>query len=299
LLFSGAGEVPISTKIILSSHNFKETPPAAELHARAAAMREAGADIVKIATMANDISDAATLLSLLQQKTGAVFGKLHRLLPHVKDSTGAACPCPPVILCRWWPIDSVPWFQLLLAGPTIALAMGERGQITRLLAAKYGGHLTFAALSDARASAPGQPTIAQLQQLYGFAKQGPGTKLFGIMGKPIHHSKSPLIHNTAFRHLGGFRGAVLGFWLGGFVCAAACCRPVCTTVCLHPARLALLLHATLHPCVAATAGHGGVFVPLLFDDLPASVVLASCQLHTSTPLVCCCRLGRRVCAAAG
>jgi hypothetical protein len=71
--FSGAGEVPISTKIILSSHNFKETPPAAELHARAAAMREAGADIVKIATMANDISDAATVLSLLQQKTGAPY----------------------------------------------------------------------------------------------------------------------------------------------------------------------------------------------------------------------------------
>ncbi|KAF6260878.1 type I 3-dehydroquinase-domain-containing protein [Scenedesmus sp. NREL 46B-D3] len=151
-----AGEVPLSTKVILSSHNFQETPPAAELHARAAAMREAGADIVKIATMANDISDAAVVLSLLQQKTG----------------------------------------------PTIALAMGERGQITRLLAAKYGGHLTFAALSDARASAPGQPTIAQLQQLYGFAQQGPATKLYGIMGKPIHHSKSPLIHNTAFRHLG-------------------------------------------------------------------------------------------------
>eukprot|EP00882_Tetradesmus_deserticola_P017015 GHRQ01018201.1.p1 GENE.GHRQ01018201.1~~GHRQ01018201.1.p1 ORF type:complete len:485 (+),score=174.84 GHRQ01018201.1:201-1655(+) len=156
LFFAGAGEVPVSSRVILSSHNFKETPPAAELHARAAAMREAGADIVKIATMANDISDAAVVLSLLQQKTG----------------------------------------------PTIALAMGERGQITRLLAAKYGGHLTFAALSDARASAPGQPTIAQLQQLYGFAQQGPSTKLYGIMGNPVHHSKSPLIHNTAFRHLG-------------------------------------------------------------------------------------------------
>lgn len=63
--------MPVSTKVILSSHNFQETPPAAELHARAAAMREAGADIVKIATMANDISDAAVVLSLLQQMTGA------------------------------------------------------------------------------------------------------------------------------------------------------------------------------------------------------------------------------------
>ena len=36
-------------------------------------------------------------------------------------------------------------------GPTITLAMGEKGNITRLLAAKYGGYLTFAALSPERA----------------------------------------------------------------------------------------------------------------------------------------------------
>lgn len=67
---AGAGDVPIETKIILSSHNFQETPPAEELHKRASSMRAAGADIVKIATMANDISDAAAVLSLLQKKTG-------------------------------------------------------------------------------------------------------------------------------------------------------------------------------------------------------------------------------------
>jgi 3-dehydroquinate dehydratase/shikimate dehydrogenase len=80
--------------------------------------------------------------------------------------------------------------------------MGEKGNITRLLAAKYGGYLTFAALSPERASAPGQPTIGQLQQLYSFKTQGPDTKLFGIMGNPVSHSKSPLIHNSAFKQLG-------------------------------------------------------------------------------------------------
>eukprot|EP00879_Flechtneria_rotunda_P021947 GHRR01023144.1.p1 GENE.GHRR01023144.1~~GHRR01023144.1.p1 ORF type:complete len:350 (+),score=111.60 GHRR01023144.1:1201-2250(+) len=79
--------------------------------------------------------------------------------------------------------------------------MGERGQITRLLAAKYGGYLTFAALSDARASASGQPTISQLKQLYGFDEQQPDMQLYGIIGNPVHHSKSPLIHNSAFRHI--------------------------------------------------------------------------------------------------
>ncbi len=62
--------MPITTKIILSSHNFSETPPEQELHDLAAAMREAGADIVKIATTAKDICDSAKVLSLLQRKTG-------------------------------------------------------------------------------------------------------------------------------------------------------------------------------------------------------------------------------------
>jgi 3-dehydroquinate dehydratase/shikimate dehydrogenase len=80
--------------------------------------------------------------------------------------------------------------------------MGEKGQITRLLASKYGGFLTFAALSPERASAPGQPTIAQMQQLYRCGSQAGSTQLFGIIGNPVHHSKSPAIHNPAFQHIG-------------------------------------------------------------------------------------------------
>eukprot|EP00879_Flechtneria_rotunda_P031861 GHRR01034905.1.p1 GENE.GHRR01034905.1~~GHRR01034905.1.p1 ORF type:complete len:101 (-),score=29.99 GHRR01034905.1:214-516(-) len=68
--YTGAGEVPVDTQIILSSHDFKQTPSAEELQARAKAMWAAGADVVKIATMANDISDAAAVLSLLHNKSG-------------------------------------------------------------------------------------------------------------------------------------------------------------------------------------------------------------------------------------
>ena len=65
------------TKIILSSHNFTATPPAAELRAQAKRMYEAGADIVKIATMAGDITDAAVMLSLLQDPVGKTGGGGH------------------------------------------------------------------------------------------------------------------------------------------------------------------------------------------------------------------------------
>lgn len=56
---AGAGEVPISTKVILSSHDFEKTPSQEFLNTLARNMRAAGADIVKIATFANDITDAA------------------------------------------------------------------------------------------------------------------------------------------------------------------------------------------------------------------------------------------------
>jgi hypothetical protein len=46
------------------------TPPAAELHKLAQNMQAAGADIIKIATMANDITDSAAVLSLLENPAG-------------------------------------------------------------------------------------------------------------------------------------------------------------------------------------------------------------------------------------
>lgn len=55
----------MTTKVILSSHDFNSTPDAAFLRDKAKKMYEAGADIVKLATMANDISDAANMVSLL------------------------------------------------------------------------------------------------------------------------------------------------------------------------------------------------------------------------------------------
>eukprot|EP00891_Asterochloris_glomerata_P000291 jgi/Astpho2/291/fgenesh1_pm.00010_%23_22_t len=86
--------------------------------------------------------------------------------------------------------------------PMIALAMGERGQLARLLAAKRGGVLTFGALKAGKESAPGQPTIQHLRKLYRLDQHGPDTKFFGIIGNPVGHSLSPLLHNSAFSTAG-------------------------------------------------------------------------------------------------
>jgi 3-dehydroquinate dehydratase/shikimate dehydrogenase len=89
--------------------------------------------------------------------------------------------------------------------PTIGLVMGERGLISRMLCAKFSGYLTFGTLESGFVSAPGQPTIKDLLDLYNFRQIGPDTKVFGIIGKPVGHSKSPFLYNEAFKSV-GFNG---------------------------------------------------------------------------------------------
>ena len=81
----------------------------------------------------------------------------------------------------------------------IALSMGERGVVTRILATKYGGYLTFASMSAGLESAPGQPTIAELQNMYGNDRLTRDTRVFGIIGNPVKHSRSPVLHNQAMQ----------------------------------------------------------------------------------------------------
>lgn len=83
------------------------------------------------------------------------------------------------------------------SGPLCAIAMGEVGLPSRLLAGCWGAIFTFARLDGTAGSAPGQPTARELSQLYRVKSQGHDTRIFGVIGNPIRHSLSPLIHNTA------------------------------------------------------------------------------------------------------
>ncbi len=86
--------------------------------------------------------------------------------------------------------------------PTIALAMGEAGLVTRVLARKFGAFLTFATLHAGGESAPGQPTLTALRDLYRWDDLGPSTRVYGVLGWPVGHSRSPHIHNAALRAAG-------------------------------------------------------------------------------------------------
>ncbi|CAN4106212.1 unnamed protein product [Withania somnifera] len=162
--FNGArrGNKSTKCKVIVSSHNYDSTPSAEDLGNLVARIQASGADIVKFATTAQDITDVARVFQVT----------VHSQVP------------------------------------IIAMVMGEKGLMSRILCPKFGGYLTFGTLEVGKVSAPGQPTIENLLNLYNFRQLGPDTRIFGVIGKPVSHSKSPLLYNEAFRSV-GFNGVYL------------------------------------------------------------------------------------------
>jgi 3-dehydroquinate dehydratase/shikimate dehydrogenase len=102
--------------------------------------------------------------------------------------------------------DCLRLFELLAYAqnrkPLIALGMGLPGLSTRVLSLSRGALLTFGALQRGAESAPGQPTVAELNDLYRVKQLTPASQIFGVIGQPIGHSRSPLIHNPALRAAG-------------------------------------------------------------------------------------------------
>ena len=59
------GKKSDNVKIIVSSHNFENTPSVEEIGNLAARIQASGADVVKIATTALDITDSARIFQVL------------------------------------------------------------------------------------------------------------------------------------------------------------------------------------------------------------------------------------------
>lgn len=104
--------------VIVSYHNYEETPDSGALHRIVEQCYADGADIAKIATTARTESDTARVLSLY-----ADFPKL------------------------------------------VALAMGEKGRISRIANLFLGSPFTFVSAGEGNATAPGQFTEAQMGEI--------------------------------------------------------------------------------------------------------------------------------------
>jgi 3-dehydroquinate dehydratase/shikimate dehydrogenase len=101
------------------------------------------------------------------------------------------------------PTDNLRVFKLLRnpPKPTVAFCMGDLGVPSRILGAKFGAPFTYAAFNKERGIAPGILSYAELKQVYHYGRINADTEVFGVIGDPVAHSLSPLIHNTAFTKL--------------------------------------------------------------------------------------------------
>jgi 3-dehydroquinate dehydratase/shikimate dehydrogenase len=88
------------------------------------------------------------------------------------------------------------------AKPTVAIAMGFPGVVSRIAAGRWGAPWTYAAADPERPAAPGQLPAETLAGLLRGRRVSPATSLYGVLGAPVGHSRSPELHNAAFAHLG-------------------------------------------------------------------------------------------------
>ena len=83
----------------------------------------------------------------------------------------------------------------------IIIGMGEYGFPSRILYKKLGSMLSFCSVKG-KSAAPGHLSPEDMMNLYHIKKINKLTEVFGIIGNPVMHSRSPELHNPAFDKAG-------------------------------------------------------------------------------------------------
>lgn len=160
------------TGIIVSYHNVKETPALPELRAIFNQCKKYKPAVIKIVTTAKTFEDNLTVLSLIS---------------YAKERSQKI----------------------------ISLCMGDKGIISRAVAPLMGSYFSFVVMDKSGISAPGQLTVAetkQIETLFKLKKTMSSTPVLSLpakspqnyilMGNPVGHSLSPLMHNAALKNMG-------------------------------------------------------------------------------------------------
>ena len=101
----------------------------------------------------------------------------------------------------------------------VAVPMGEVGLPARILALREGSALAYAPVAEA--TAPGQVSLEEMAHLYRAPTLTRATRVYAVIGDPVGHSLSPLLHNTGFaaRHVNAVYLPFLVHQLSDFLAA--------------------------------------------------------------------------------
>jgi 3-dehydroquinate dehydratase / shikimate dehydrogenase len=133
-----------------------------DLAARVKAMRAAGAEVVKIAIEAAGLADVLPLFALAEALNADARRDGEEIVGHV------------------------------------LLAMGAAGFATRVLPRRLGNRWTYAG----HGHAPGQVAVRRMVEEFHVRRVAADATLFGVVGRHVLHSLSPVMHNAGFAALG-------------------------------------------------------------------------------------------------
>lgn len=101
-----------------------------------------------------------------------------------------------------WPLAAMGELVRAEGKRFVPVAMGPAGVAARILSARFGAHLTYAAAGGGPPTGPGQLDLDDMVSLYRFASIGTGTEVYGILGSHALTSRSPRMHNPFFESIG-------------------------------------------------------------------------------------------------
>ncbi|MGB6877174.1 MAG: type I 3-dehydroquinate dehydratase, partial [Candidatus Acidiferrales bacterium] len=125
--------------------------------------------------------------------------RLARVMRRMKQiAEGAGCDAIKIATQCDSLSDSLRFFALARQHTNvIAVPMGDVATPARILAPRLGSALSYAPVEQA--TAPGQIPLGELHELYRGGKVTRHTRVYGVIGNPIAHSFSPVLHNAGFR----------------------------------------------------------------------------------------------------
>jgi len=82
--------------------------------------------------------------------------------------------------------------------PIIVIAIGPYGQLLRILSHRFHFHIVYCGTENSNSERLGQVDPIALRKVYCYDTITEHTALFGILGHPVQHSRSPEFHNRYF-----------------------------------------------------------------------------------------------------
>lgn len=137
------------------------------------------------------------------------YTSLKKPLSHVDDIFDEMAEAKADVIKFTWPTPTLQTAWPLLAAisqkrdiPVVGLGLGAAGITFSLLGVKYGSPWIYAALEKGMEAFEGQPTVAELNEVFHYPKISAKTRFIGVAGLGVAERRTIEVFNKASKQLG-------------------------------------------------------------------------------------------------